>query len=750
MKQKYQQRPDQFGNAEFFEEKGFSHGIARVLSSRGILPSSFAEYFQNEECRHSPLEMPNMEQAVEVISCLQESGGSVLVYGDYDADGLTASSLLALYLRDNGVDCDVMIPSRDEGYGLHAEKVIKAFSKKYYDLVITVDCGISNADEVAAIVDELGVEVIVTDHHELPEKLPDCICVNPKMGYPFPYLCGAGVAYKLVEALEGTATADKYATLAAIGTIGDLMPLTDENRTIVKRGFADFSHKSLAKLAELTKCSSPISSVDVAMKIAPRINAAGRVGSPSVALAVLLARDKADLKLIEQLQELNEQRKEMLEDIIADADQNFDFSSVARDRLVFLHSDYWQHGLLGIVASRYKEKFNLPAVVMTKDGDNYVGSARSVDGVDLFEAFCRAKDLLVKFGGHKASVGFTVSKQNLPLLKSRLTEYFLSQPQELFEKTYLYDAEIGVDAMVEQLYKLSLALQPMLPQDKIVCRVKGTVKFANAFGKDGSHLSVTLNSGLELKGFFRFGALAPYIKNGADLDVICSTEKDTYTGNVIGIIEDVTLCNSLCFDEYYKLNLLKNFERVDVTFADKSQIEKALSASSVCAIFDDYATYLSACEEFGLTDFNVDIFFPSSRGKCVLISPLATSDLSSFDHVLAFVKNGFARKYACDGVIYCEVCPADESLYGLSLTRKNCVDVFAALKNKGKFDSIHAVYDKFLVSKMSYAQFCVAIRVFEELKILTVADKFTAVIDSTTKRDLADSTIYRAFNSVER
>ena len=178
-----------------------------------------------------------------------------------------------------------------------------------------------------------------------------------------------------------------------------------------------------------------------------------------MALAVLQARDKADIKLIEQLQELNEQRKEMLEDIVVDADQNCDFSSVYHDRLVFLHSDYWQHGLLGIVASRYKEKFNLPTVVMTKDGNNYVGSARSVDGVDIFQAFSSAQDLLVKFGGHKASVGFTVAKENLSVLKERLSEYFSSLPSECFEKTYTYDVEIGADATAEQIFKLSQLLQ---------------------------------------------------------------------------------------------------------------------------------------------------------------------------------------------------------------------------------------------------------------------------------------------------
>ena len=180
--------------------------------------------------------MVNMREAAETISYLIETGGSVLIYGDYDADGLSASSILSLFFTDSGIENNVIIPTRDEGYGLHADKVIRAFKRNYYDLVITVDCGISNAEEVAKIVEELGVEVIVTDHHELPEVLPDCLCVNPKLGYDYPYLSGAGVAWKLVEALVGREAATKYSVLAAIGTIGDIMPMQDENRSIVKLG----------------------------------------------------------------------------------------------------------------------------------------------------------------------------------------------------------------------------------------------------------------------------------------------------------------------------------------------------------------------------------------------------------------------------------------------------------------------------------------------------------------------------------
>ena len=285
MKQKYLKRPPlDVGATEYLMQKGWNRSLAEALSARGINSDNYDDYFADTMTFHSPFDMVNMSEAVETISYVAESGGSILIYGDYDADGLTASSILSLYFTDNGIDNDVIIPTRDEGYGLHAENVMNAFAKKYYDLVLTVDCGISNAEEVSKIVEELGVEVVVTDHHELPEVLPDCICVNPKMGYPFPYLAGAGVAWKLVEALSDRQTAAKYACLAAIGTIGDVMPMQNENRSIVKLGLGNFHHKSLLKLAELTNCAKVPTSNDVSLRIAPRINAAGRLGHPRVAL----------------------------------------------------------------------------------------------------------------------------------------------------------------------------------------------------------------------------------------------------------------------------------------------------------------------------------------------------------------------------------------------------------------------------------------------------------------------------------
>ncbi len=745
MKQRYEKRA--FLNESdvlYLIERGYNRTMAEALSARGVTEQNYNSFFGDELCFDSPFDMVNMREAAETISYLMETGGSVLICGDYDADGLSASSILSLFFTDNGIENNVIIPTRDEGYGLHADKVIRAFKRNYYDLVITVDCGISNAEEVAKIVEELGVEVIVTDHHELPAVLPDCLCVNPKLGYDYPYLSGAGVAWKLVEALVGREAAAKYSVLAAIGTIGDIMPMQDENRSIVKLGLANFNHKNLQKLAELSRCSASPSCSDLAMKIIPKINAAGRVGYPDVALNFLLCRDKTDTVLCEKLLELNDERKRIFDGIIAESDEMCDVEVIYKEKMVFLYSEKWNHGLLGIVASRYKEKYQLPAIIMTRDGDDYVGSARGIDSVDLFEIFTSCKDYLVKYGGHKSSVGFTVAGDKVSEFRQALVDTLSAIDNSCFVKRRYYDVEIG-ESKVEDVMALSCKLEPVLPQDKLICRVKDVVKFANSFGKDNSHLSATLSCGLEVKGFFKYGRYAPFIRNGANVDIICTLETDSYTKKVCGIIEDLTLLNSVRLDDYYKLNLLKSFSTDTYESADEDQIVKAIGSDSAIAVFDDYETFIAYQERYDFSRYYVDIFFDSGNcGNTVVISPLDDYSFDRYEHIICFAMPS-KRRTLPQKAIYANVTPANDKLYDLELSREICLSAFSALKRKGKFDSVKGVFDKYLLSKMSYPQYLVALRVFQELNIIKIVDDYTVEFPPTEKQDLANSSIYRCF-----
>ncbi len=723
-------------------ESGLSRIEAEVLALRGVTAENFDVWSGGADGFHSPFEMQNMEEAAETVNYLMDSGGSVLIYGDYDADGLTASALLSLFFTDNGVDNDVIIPTRDEGYGIHCENIAAAMEQKYYDLIITVDCGISNADEIARLRGIYDTEIIVTDHHEVPENLPECICVNPKMGYPFPFLSGSGVAWKLVEALAGRDAAVKYADLAAIGAIADMMPLTDENRALVRLGLENFNHKGLLELAEISKCRAPLSATDIAMKIAPKINAAGRVGSPDAALELLLARDKADKRKAEKLFRLNELRKKMLDDITAEADAMCDLSVIRREKMVFLADGKWAHGLLGIAASRYRERYNFPSFVMTKDGSCYVGSARGAGDVNLYECVAACADLLVKYGGHKASVGFTVEESNLTAFRSKLASVFNSLPSSAFERRAEYDADIDGSETLSDLYSLSCRVQPCLPSDRVTFRVKDYVKFASLFGKENNHISFTLSSGLEIKGFFKYAAYLPYLSAGAEVDLLCTLEYDCYSKTVYGILEELCLLNSLRFDNLYKENFFRSV--IPGAYASFSQKVPDLSRElGVAAVFDDYATYMTYLDAAGLGDFYADVFLGGyAYSQTAVISPDANYDFSVFDRVVVFTAAGFLRK-GLEKAEYIKAEPADETLYSVEMNRTVCAAVYSALRAKSKFDSVKGAYDKYLTGKLSYAQFLAALSVFSELGLVYVTDNYTVELPAGKKAELTGSSLYR-------
>lgn len=749
MKQRYGKRqPKDEKSVEYLVSQGVPRNFAEAMSARGVCEENFG-YYCDSECFHSPFEMKNMREAAEIVSYVVEGGGSVLICGDYDADGLTASAILSLFFADNGVDNDVLIPTRELGYGLHFETVKEAFSRKFYDLVITVDCGISNKAEVEKILDEFGVEVIVTDHHELPEMLPPCLCVNPKMGYPFPYLAGAGVAWKLVEALSDRQTAAKYADLAMIGTLGDSMPLCDENRSIVKLGLATAGHKSLKKLAELSKCPERISASDVSMKIVPKINAAGRMGAPDTALQVLLSRDKGS-PLVEKLLELNEQRRAAENEVISQADKICDAEEIRSTGLAFLYGENWQHGILGIVAARYKEKFGVTAVVLTKNGEDvYVGSARGIEGSDLFEIFSRVKDVLIKFGGHKAAVGFSVSAQNLQLLKTRLVEVISELGQTMrVERQILYDVDLSDGVGLTDAFEFCQKMEPLLPQEKLLFHFKDTVKSANTFGRESNHLSVVLGGGLELKSFFKRAEYAEIIAQGADVEGVVSLSFDDYSKRVVGVVEDMCLLNSVCFDDFYKLNLLRNFASDDDICGISAEcVGDILAKPGTIAVFDDYETYLAQSCLFDFSDFREDIFFDGGfSAKTVAVSPRSDYDFSGYRQIVYFCNRGYLRALPQNAKHF-YVTPANAALYDVGLNRDLCAAVYLQLKRKNRFDSIRGVFDKYLLGKMDYCQYVAALRVFEELSLVEIVDRYTVEILPSQKVDLTESKIYNAVAS---
>lgn len=417
-------------------DAGYSYLVSSVLVSRGTeTPERAAEVLECEHrLAHSPLLMKDMDKAVERINCALAGGEKLAVFGDYDVDGITSTCLLTDYLRSRGASVAMHIPRRvEEGYGLGCD-AIRALAEDGVTLIITVDCGITGVEETA-FAKSLGVDLVITDHHECKELLPDAVAVvDPHRSdcpYPFKHLAGVGVALKLVLALgEGREDAlfSRYCTLAAIGTIADVMRMEGENRTIVQCGLDGIGHSDFiglhALLREAGLSGKPITSIQIGFVLAPRINAAGRMGRAELAAELLLTDDAAEAeRLARELCELNRERQAVEQDIFVRAIEQMEMLPPDQRNALVLSSEEWHQGVVGIVASRLSEKFSCPSFMIHLSGGVGKGSCRSYGGFNLFSALEACSDLLVGFGGHELAAGFTIQEQNIPAFRKKMNQY---------------------------------------------------------------------------------------------------------------------------------------------------------------------------------------------------------------------------------------------------------------------------------------------------------------------------------------
>ena len=416
---------------------GYPYLLSAVLAARGITSAeAAAEALERDRSLSiSPMLMRDMDRAVARIQQAISGGETIAVFGDYDVDGITSTVLLMDYLRSCGVRCLRHIPRRiEDGYGL-SKDTIQSLRDQGATLMITVDCGITGNEEVDYAA-SIGLDVVITDHHECKEELPAAVAVvDPHRGdcaYPFKHLAGVGVALKLVLALGGESREDalfaRYCTLAAIGTIADVMRMEGENRTIVSCGLEALPHTDFVGIHALLKeaglLNKPITSVQIGFVLAPRINAAGRMGKADLAADLLETSDPARAEeLARELCDLNRQRQEVEQTICAEATEKIrNLRTEDRSALV-LSSEKWHQGVVGIVASRLSEKYACPSfMIHLKDGVGK-GSCRSYGGFNLFAALESCADLLEGFGGHELAAGFTISEENIPAFTAAMNDY---------------------------------------------------------------------------------------------------------------------------------------------------------------------------------------------------------------------------------------------------------------------------------------------------------------------------------------
>ncbi|RKP54274.1 single-stranded-DNA-specific exonuclease RecJ [Cohnella endophytica] len=526
--------------------------VAGVLAGRGWKLSRETSDFLHpgEDQLLDPYGMKGMSAATERISRAIRAGERIRVYGDYDADGVTSTALMIRLLTELGAIFDTYIPHRSrEGYGLNIPAIDLA-SQAGVKLIVTVDNGISAVEQIAYAA-SIGIDVVVTDHHEPPEKLPDAVAlVNPKQKdcpYPFKGLCGAGVVFKLAHAMLGRPVLE-YADLAAIGTIADLMPLVGENRIIARLGLEQMRRLPIPGIRALSKVASvkheEMSSGRVGFSLAPRLNAGGRLEHADTAVRLLAAADIEEAeRLAEQLDRLNVERQELVEITTAEADElwqdQLSSQGAGRGRnVIVLAKAGWNAGIAGLVASKLVERYYRPAIVLATDAATGLckGSARSIDGFDLHAALTDCADLLDHFGGHQAAAGMTLSVNLVESLAERLHEIAGQRiSEEDWQPKRRVDLMIAMrEATIGAVDQLA-SMEPFgngNPTPRVVMR-DVVIRESRTMGKEGAHLRVTVEQdGRSIDAVaFGMGNHRERLEPGIRIDVLGELSVNEWNGN---------------------------------------------------------------------------------------------------------------------------------------------------------------------------------------------------------------------------
>ena len=491
---------------------GYPYLVSAVLAARGVeSPEQAAVFLEREDkLTLSPFLMKDMDKAAERVQQALVRREKIAVFGDYDVDGITATCILVDYLKGRGADVVHYIPRRiEDGYGLSCD-AIRGLYDQGVRLLVTVDCGITGVEEVD-YANSIGLDVVITDHHECREVLPRAAAVvdphRPDCTYPFKHLAGCGVALKLVLALGGPDREEslfaRYCTLAAIGTVADVMQMSGENRTIVSQGLAALERSDFiglhALLHEAGLSGREVSSVQIGFILAPRINAAGRMGEADKAAELLLCTDpEAAERMAKELCALNRERQNVEQEIYTQAEEMIGQMPDRQRSALVLESSRWHQGVVGIVASRLSEKYSRPSFMIHLNGSTGKGSCRSWGGFNLFAALENCKDLLLGFGGHELAAGFTIDRSNIPAFRDRMNEYARSycngrQPEPALE----IDAAIAhpADVTLEEMEALSV-LEPYGSGNArpVFCLLGATLLRTQNVGQN-RHLKLRLGKG---------------------------------------------------------------------------------------------------------------------------------------------------------------------------------------------------------------------------------------------------------------
>lgn len=531
---------------EIVEKHNINELLARILLNRNIDTDEKISKFlyPKLEDLNDPYLFKGMDKAVDRILKAVNNKEKITIYGDYDVDGITSITVLKKFLDEIGANVDYYLPNRlSEGYGLN-NKALDTIKERGTQLLITVDCGISAYNEIE-YAKSIGFDVIVTDHHECPEVLPEAIAVIdakcPDNTYPFNSLAGVGVSFKVIQALcmklnKPAEDYLKYLDIVCLGTVADIVPLIEENRVIVKYGLEYIKNTKNVGLKALIETSGykSIDSSAISFGLAPRINACGRMGQAELALDMLLTNSEEEaMKIAEHLQVMNRERQEVEKVIMEDAVKIIEENKLYNDNVIVVGDENWHHGVIGIVASKITETYYKPSVLICFEGDEGKGSGRSVDGFDLHEALSACGDKLLKYGGHEMAIGLTLKKEEFLNFRKAMIDFAKDKLPEDLMPVVKYDAEISTKDISKATIESLKLLEPYGEANNSPIFVYKNVKVDSVRTlSNDKHLKLNIKEGNCIFNAiaFNMGDKKDSIRMGDKVDVLHYLELNRYNG----------------------------------------------------------------------------------------------------------------------------------------------------------------------------------------------------------------------------
>lgn len=520
--------------------------LSTLLTNRGITEETEIEKFLNPKRSdfYDPFGMPDMEKAVERILKAIENKEQIIIYGDYDVDGITSVTVLKSFLEERGIQVNVYIPNRlNEGYGLN-KTAMEEIAKQGNKLMITVDCGITAVEEVE-YAKKFGIETIITDHHEPAEELPKAIAVVDAKRKDNKYECrnlaGVGVVFKLIQALSIKLELDqkeylKYLDIVCVGTISDIVPLTDENRVIVKLGLKLVEQtKNLGLKEILQSCGySKINSTTISFGVAPRINACGRMGHQEEALNLLVSKEEKEVKeLTQKINEYNKIRQEIEKNIYNEAIEQIEKERNDNKNTIVVFGKGWHHGVIGIVSSKITELYFKPSILLCEEDGECKGSGRSIPGFDLHEALMECNDTIEKFGGHAMAVGININKEKIEEFKEEFEKIAKEKEVDKIIPILNLDAEIKLDDVNKEMVDSLKELEPFGEANKMPIFAFRNLKIDSIRSlSDGKHLRLSVKDNKNIINAigFNMGTLVDIYRIGDRVDIAGNLEINSFNG----------------------------------------------------------------------------------------------------------------------------------------------------------------------------------------------------------------------------